>query len=326
MFLGFLAAKIALFFELSNFFNYFCSHKSKQMEHRKLKFALFGNIYQTKKPSSMQHVLSCIDHYGGELYVDMEYYYFLKDVQHLDVKATKVFTDNDFDADFVISIGGDGTFLKAASRVGPKEIPILGINMGRLGFLADVSPDDITYCLEALYHDDYAIESRDLISVEADGLALGEQNCALNDVAVLKRDTASMISIRASINGQHLNTYQADGLIISTPTGSTAYSLSNGGPIIVPGTKVLSMTAVAPHSLNVRPIVLPDSAVIELDVESRSHNFLVAIDGRSEKCREGTKITLRRAPYTVKVVKRTDHRYFSTLRDKMMWGADLREI
>jgi NAD+ kinase len=294
------------------------------MEHRRLRFALFGNIYQARKSASIQKVLSCIANHDAELYVDMEYYYFLKDNQRLSVNATKVFTGDDFDADFVISMGGDGTFLKAASRVGHKDIPILGVNMGRLGFLADISPDDIEHCINALAQDDFAIESRALIQVEADGNLLGDFSYALNDVAILKRDTASMISIRANINGQYLNTYQADGLVVSTPTGSTAYSLSNGGPIIVPGTKVFSMTAVAPHSLNVRPIVIPDSAVVELDVESRSHNFLVAIDGRSEKCKEGTKITLRRAPYDVKVVKRSDHRYFNTLREKMMWGADSR--
>jgi NAD+ kinase len=149
-------------------------------------------------------------------------------------------------------------------------------------------------------------------------------DCALNDIAILKRDTASMISIRASINGQYLTTYQADGLVVSTPTGSTAYSLSNGGPIIVPGTKVFSMTAVAPHSMNIRPIVLPDSSEITLTVESRSHNFLVAIDGRSEKCKEGTRLTLNRAPYDVKVVKRSRQSYFNTLREKMMWGVDAR--
>ena len=294
------------------------------MDSQKLRFALFGNIFQTKKSASIQKVLSSIANYGADLYVDMEYYYFLKDNQRLEVNATKIFTGDDFEADFVISMGGDGTFLKAASRVGRKNIPILGVNMGRLGFLADISPDDIGHCLEALHNDDYAIESRALIQVEADGQPLGECSTALNDVAILKRDSASMISIRASINGQYLNTYQADGLIVSTPTGSTAYSLSNGGPIIVPGTKVFSMTAVAPHSLNVRPIVLPDSSVIELDVESRSHHFLVAVDGRSEKCKEGTKIVLRRAPYDIKVVKRSDHRYFNTLREKMMWGADTR--
>jgi NAD+ kinase len=294
------------------------------MEHSKLRFALFGNIYQGRRSASIQQVLSSISRYETELYVDMEYYYFLKDNQRLDIKAAKLFTDDDFDADFVISMGGDGTFLKAASRVGAKSIPILGVNMGRLGFLADINPEQFSSTLDALYHDDYYLESRALIQVETDGAPLGTYRCALNDVAILKRDTASMISIRTCVNGQYLHTYQADGLVISTPTGSTAYSLSNGGPIIVPGTKVFSMTAVAPHSLNVRPFVLPDSAVIDLEVESRSHNFLVAIDGRSEKCAEGTKLTLRRAPYDIKVVKRSDHRYFDSLREKMMWGADTR--
>ena len=294
------------------------------MEHRKLRFALFGNIYQTTKSASIQKVLSCLSEHGAELYVDMEYYYFLKDNQRIDVNAAKIFTDDDFQADFVISMGGDGTFLKAASRVREKMIPILGVNMGRLGFLADVSPGDIERCVEAIYQDDFSIENRALIKVETDGEPLEGYDCALNDVAILKRDTASMISIHASINGDHLTTYQADGLVVSTPTGSTAYSLSNGGPIIVPGTKVFSMTAVAPHSMNIRPIVLSDSSEITLTVESRSHNFLIAIDGRSEKCKEGTRLTLRRAPYDVKVVKRSGRRYFNTLREKMMWGEDAR--
>ena len=289
-----------------------------------MKFALFGNIYQSKKSAAIQQVLSTLANFGAEVFVDQEYYDFLRDNQHIVPNAVKVFSGDDFDADFVISMGGDGTFLKAASRVREKQIPILGVNMGRLGFLADVCPDDITRCVDALHNDDFSIESRALIEVSTDGEPLEGFNCALNDVAILKRDTASMISVRASINGQYLNTYQADGLVISTPTGSTAYSLSNGGPIIVPGTKVFSMTAVAPHSLNVRPIVLADSSIIELEVESRSHNFLVAIDGRSEKCKEGVKLTLRRAPYDIQVVKRPDHRYFNALREKMMWGADSR--
>ena len=289
-----------------------------------MKFALFGNIYQSKKSAAIQQVLSTLANVGAEVYVDQEYYDFLRDNQHIVPNATKVFSGDDFAADFVISMGGDGTFLKAASRVREKQIPILGVNMGRLGFLADVCPDDIERCVDALHNDDFSIESRALIEVSTDGEPLEGFNCALNDVAILKRDTASMISVRASINGQYLNTYQADGLVISTPTGSTAYSLSNGGPIIVPGTKVFSMTAVAPHSLNVRPIVLADSSIIELEVESRSHNFLVAIDGRSEKCKEGVKLTLRRAPYDIQVVKRPDHRYFNALREKMMWGADSR--
>ena len=289
-----------------------------------MKFALFGNVFQSKKSAAIQQVLSTLADFGAEVFIDHEYYDFLCGNLHIVPNAVKVFSDDDFDADFVISMGGDGTFLKAASRVREKQIPILGVNMGRLGFLADVCPDDIERCVDALHNDDFSIESRALIEVSTDGEPLEGFNCALNDVAILKRDTASMISVRASINGQYLNTYQADGLVISTPTGSTAYSLSNGGPIIVPGTKVFSMTAVAPHSLNVRPIVLADSSIIELEVESRSHNFLVAIDGRSEKCKEGVKLTLRRAPYDIQVVKRPDHRYFNALREKMMWGADSR--
>ena len=284
------------------------------MEHPKLKFALFGNTYQTKKSASIQKVLSCLAEHQAEMTLD----------QHLDVRATNMIEGDDFEADFVISMGGDGTFLKAASRVREKMIPIVGVNMGRLGFLADVSPSEIERCVDALYEDDFSIESRALIKVQTDGEPLDGYDCALNDVAILKRDTASMISIRTSVNGQYLTTYQADGLVVSTPTGSTAYSLSNGGPIIVPGTKVFSMTAVAPHSMNIRPIVLSESSEITLTVESRSHNFLVAIDGRSEKCKEGTRLTLSRAPYDVKVVKRSRHSYFNTLREKMMWGVDAR--
>ena len=279
-----------------------------------MRFALFGNIYQAKKSAAAQQVVNCIKAYDAELQVDMEYYYFLKDTQHIDIKADKVFTEDDFDADFAISMGGDGTFLKTANRVGHRDIPIIGVNMGRLGFLADIQPEEFSNCMKALYDGEYKVENRAVIETPF--------GYALNDVAVLKRDTASMISIRASINGEYLTTYQADGIIVSTPTGSTAYSLSNGGPIIVPGTGVMLMTAVAPHSLNVRPIVIPDNAEITFDVESRSHSFLVAIDGRSEKCREGTTVTLRRAPFNIKVVKRRDNLYFSTLREKMMWGAD----
>ena len=221
-------------------------------------------------------------------------------------------------------MGGDGTLLKTASRVRQKQIPILGVNMGRLGFLADVSAESIEESIDALFRGDYSVEDRSLIRVETNGEPIEGYECALNDVASLKRDSASMISIRTSINGEYLTTYQADGLIISTPTGSTAYSLSNGGPIIVPRTGVMLMTAVAPHSLNLRPIVLPDTAQIELTVSSRSHTFLVAIDGRSGKLPEGTTLRLSRAPYMVKVVKRSGTRYFATLREKMMWGADVR--
>lgn len=227
--------------------------------------------------------------------------------------------------DLVISMGGDGTFLKAACMVGEREIPILGINKGRLGFLADVLPSEIEDVLEHVLRRDYMIENHTVIKLEADGECVDCCPFALNDIAVLKRDTASMISIKAYVNGEFLVNYQADGLIIATPTGSTAYSLSNGGPIIVPQSGSLCITPIAPHSLNIRPIVINDTSVIELEVCSRSHNFLVAIDGRSMKLTEGTRLTIRKADYMVKLVKLKNQRYFSTLHRKLMWGADSRQ-
>lgn len=294
------------------------------MTSRKLRFAIFGNTYQPKKSVSVMKILACLSERNADVMIESNFYDFLVHHQHLKVEAATVFEGVGFEADFVISMGGDGTFLRAASMVGDKQIPILGVNMGRLGFLADISAGEIEHIVDAIYEGDYSIETRAAIAVETDGTPLRGYHCALNDVAILKRDNASMISIRVSVNGDYLTTYQADGLVVSTPTGSTAYSLSVGGPIIVPGTSVFSMTAVAPHSLNIRPIVIPDNAEICLTVESRSHNFLVALDGRSENCHEETRLTLRKAPYKVKVVKRTGQKYFHTLREKMMWGADQR--
>ena len=294
-------------------------------EQPKLRFAIFGNIYQARKSASIQKVLSFLSEREAEVYIDREFHHFLTHDLHLDVEANGVFDDGDFEADYVISMGGDGTFLKAAARVGERGCPIMGINMGRLGFLADVGPTEIEQSLTALYRNEYKVEEHIVIMVETEGGDVLE-GCpyALNDIAVLKRDNASMISIRTSIDGDHLITYQPDGLIVSTPTGSTAYSLSNGGPIIAPQSGVLCLSPVAPHSLSVRPIVIPDSAVIRVSVGSRSHNFFVAIDGRSEKCSEDTVLTIRKAPYRVRIVKRPTQKYFHTLKEKMMWGADTR--
>lgn len=291
-----------------------------------MRFALFGNVYQHAKSAAIREVLSCLRQHNADIAIEQEYYDFLRASDLLGSDAVDTFTGSDFESDFAISLGGDGTLLRTASLVRQHQTPILGVNMGRLGFLADVSAQDFSTTLDALYQGDYAVEDRSLIKTETIGETpdggIDGYSCALNDVAILKRDTASMISISTSINGDHLTTYQADGLIVSTPTGSTAYSLSNGGPIIVPGTGVLLLTAVAPHSLNVRPIVIPDSAIVELTVSSRSHTFLVAIDGCSYTLPEGITIRLSRAPYKVRVVKRPGTRYFTTLREKMMWGAD----
>jgi len=289
------------------------------------KFALFGNIYQAKKSAHVLRLLSILGKHQAEVYMDKEFHQFLIKDQKLDIRVAGVFEDNDFDADMVLSMGGDGTFLKAASHVGSKNIPILGINTGRLGFLADISPEKMEEAFEDIYKGNYKIEDRSVLQASSQGQPLKGYPCGLNEIAVLKRDSSSMITIHTSINGAYLTTYQADGLVIATPTGSTAYSLSIGGPVIVPHSNTIAITPVAPHSLNIRPIVINDDWEITLDVESRSHNFLVAIDGRSETCREGTRLTIRKADHYIKVVKRPDHIFFHTLRDKMMWGADGRE-
>ena len=289
---------------------------------RPKKFVLFGNIYQAKKSAHVLRLLSILGKYQAEVYIEKEFHQFLTKEQKMDIHSANVFDRNDFDADMVLSMGGDGTFLKAASYVGNKNIPILGINTGRLGFLADVSPEEMEETFEDIYKGNYKIEDRSVHQVTSEGQPLKGYACGLNEIAVLKRDSSSMIAIHTSINGAYLTTYQADGLVIATPTGSTAYSLSVGGPVIVPHSNTIAITPVAPHSLNVRPIVINDDWEITLDVESRSHNYLIAIDGRSETCREGTRLTIRKADYYIKVVKRPSHVFFHTLRDKMMWGAD----
>ena len=286
------------------------------------KFALFGNIYQAKKSAHVLRLLSILGKHQAEVYIHKDFYLYLTKDQKMDIQVAGVFEGDDFEADMVLSMGGDGTFLKAASYVGKKNIPILGINTGRLGFLADISPEEMEETFEDIYRKNYKVEDRSVLQVFSENQFLKGYPCGLNEIAILKRDSSSMITIHTSINGAYLTTYQADGLVIATPTGSTAYSLSIGGPIIVPHSKTIAITPVAPHSLNVRPIVINDDCEITLDVESRSHNFLVAIDGRSETCREGTRLTIRKADYHIKIVKRPNHVFFHTLRNKMMWGAD----
>ncbi len=294
------------------------------MTRQPLKFAIFGNEYQARKSTSIEKILDYLAQKDAEIYVENAYYEFLTRSQLIDVKAAGVFEDYNFDVDYVISMGGDGTFLKAASRVGAKGTPIIGVNMGRLGFLADVLPGEVEAALDSLYAGECQIEEHVVIQVEAEGGVLAGNPFALNDIAVLKRDDASMISIRTQVDGEFLVNYQADGLIVTTSTGSTAYNLSNGGPIIIPQSSSLCLTPVAPHSLNIRPVVINDTAEITLDVESRSHNYLVAIDGRSERMTEGTRLVIRKAAHTIKIVKQRNQRYFSTLREKLMWGADQR--
>ncbi|HCK24507.1 MAG: NAD kinase [Bacteroides graminisolvens] len=290
-----------------------------------MKFAIFGNTYQAKKSSHAKELFRLLEKHRAELYICRDFYHFLTNDLKLEIKDATLFDGDHFEADMVISIGGDGTFLKAAGRVGRKNIPILGINTGRLGFLADVSPEEMEETFNEIHKGQYNVEERSVLQLSSNKKKMEILPYALNDIAILKRDSSSMITIHTSINDAYLATYQADGLIIATPTGSTAYSLSVGGPIIVPHSNTIAITPVAPHSLNIRPIVIRDDWKITLDVESRSHNFLVSIDGSSESFTENDRITINRADYTIKVVKRLNHVFFDTLRSKMMWGIDSRK-
>ena len=290
-----------------------------------MRFVLFGNVFQAKKSAHAEYLIKLLKEHGDEVLISEDFYDFLTSEMGLTIRPDEIITGDDFVADMAVSMGGDGTFLRTASRVGHRGIPILGINTGRLGFLADVSPEEIGTAFEEIFQGYYQVEERATLQLSAQGGRIQGYPFALNEIAILKRDSSSMISIRTSIAGNYLTTYQADGLVIATPTGSTAYSLSVGGPIMVPRAGTIAVTPVAPHSLNVRPIVVRDDWEVTLEVSSRSHNFLVAIDGRSETCNENTRLTIRRAPFNTRVVMRNSHHIVHTLRDKMMWGADNRE-
>lgn len=292
---------------------------------QKIRFAIFGNVYQRKKSQAIFKLIAILQRYDAEIYVDRPFYEFITEGQHMDVKVDGIFDGDDFNVDYAISMGGDGTLLKTAARVHSKDTPIIGVNIGRLGFLADVVPSEIENAISDIYAGNYRVDEHSVIKIETSGDEKLESGpFALNDIAILKRDNASMISIRASINGEYVTTYQADGLIVTTPTGSTAYNLSNGGPIIAPGTGTLCLTAVAPHSLNIRPIVVPDTSVISLKVESRSHSVLVAVDGKSTSLHDAMEMRILKAEHNVRIIRFSDRKYYSTLREKMMWGLDQR--
>lgn len=293
------------------------------MSEKQLYFAIYGNIYQSGHNQTVADVLATMRRYGAKMSMDSGFLNYIKKIG-IDTDSIEPINYKQFKADFIVSMGGDGTMLRAVSHAGFRHIPIIGINLGRLGFLADVMAEEAPTFIENIYHGKYRFVERSVIEAHTDEEKLAGTPFALNEVALLKRDEAAMIKISASVNGQFLLNYQADGLIVATPTGSTAYSLSNGGPVIAPQTHVICLTPVAPHSLNVRPIVVADNVEITLKVESRSHNFLIAIDGRSQKIDDGTTIKIKKAPFCIRLVKGVDKRYFRTLRDKLLWGADAR--
>ena len=290
-----------------------------------MRFALFGNTYETCKSAHAERLLAILTNYGDEVFIDREFHRFLREEQCLSFEPAGIIDNPDgLGIEMAISLGGDGTFLKAARCIGATGIPIVGINTGRLGFLADVSADEMDTFFAQLHEGRYTVRERSLLELIV-GDDTEHPSYALNEVTLSKHDSSSMIAVHTHVGDEHLATYMGDGLIIATPTGSTAYSLSAGGPIVYPQSDVFVLTAVAPHSLGVRPIVIADDKTISLRIESRSGSFLVAVDGISQSYPEHTTLTLRKATHTIRVVKQDGSTFFHTLQQKMMWGTDPRK-
>lgn len=291
-----------------------------------MRIAVFGNIYRSV---ILSHIKVLFDFFSDQnviLMLDSELYDFIKVNEYQKINKIEIIDNDNFEADIALSIGGDGTFLTTAARVGRKNIPVLGINTGRLGFLADVGSENILNALETIISKKYVIEERSLLHVEAhDGTPFTYSN-VLNDISISKQDSSSMISINVSLNSEAIHTYQADGLVISTPTGSTAYSMSVGGPLLVPQAQNIILSPVASHSLNVRPLVIPDNWIIDLEVKSRSKCYMISLDGRTKVMEQNTRLRISRADYTIKVIKQLNHTFFDSLKSKLMWGVDKRNL
>ncbi len=241
-----------------------------------------------------------------------------------DVQWFNDLKDLDDSIDFVISLGGDGTLLDTVTLVRNKNIPILGINFGRLGFLASIGKEDLSTAVSALRHRTFLIDKRSLIHLDASEPLFGEVPYGLNEFAIHKTDTSPMIKIHTYLNGEFLNTYWADGLIVATPTGSTGYSLSCSGPVIFPDSSSFVITPVAPHNLNIRPIVVPDDNIISFEVEGRTDQFICAMDSRKEIVSKQVQLAVKREKFTIGLVRLNENNFLQTLRSKLSWGLDTR--
>ncbi|MCC6690160.1 MAG: NAD kinase [Bacteroidia bacterium] len=241
--------------------------------------------------------------------------------------SVKIFSKHEHikgSANFLLSIGGDGTLLETISLVRDSVIPILGINTGRLGFLANVSKDEIETAVNALVNDKYQLDRRTLIRLETENNIFGDVNFALNEMTIHAREASVLTTIHTYINGEYLNSYWSDGLIIATPTGSTAYSLSCGGPIMIPDSQNFIITPIAPHNLNARPMVISDNDIVTLKVENRSNNFMVSLDSRSAIVDSSTTLTVKKEKFQINLVRMENQNFIQTLRNKLLWGYDKR--
>ncbi len=278
--------------------------------------AIFGNWYKKETLDAALHIINLMTQRGVRVLLSRE----LRDELNLREQYAPFGCETDEAVDFALSVGGDGTFLYTASQIGDKNIPILGINYGHLGFLADVQACDVDRICDQLVSNNYSIEQRAVLQVTPSAAGNIQIPFALNEVAVMKQELSSMITIEASLNGEYLNTYKADGLVISTPTGSTAYNLSVGGPLMAPQTKSLILSPIATHAMNVRPLVIPNDWEIDLKISSRSHSYLIAVDGRSLTLSEDISLHIAKAPYTIKVVQIEGHSFINSLKQKLNWG------
>lgn len=276
--------------------------------------AIFGNAMKENTLNEVSHLLEFMQLRGVNVVLSQE----LR--QELNLREYLPFTESPEVIDFALSVGGDGTFLTTAATIGNRNIPIVGINCGHLGFLADVQTRNVDVILDQLIKGRYTIEQRSLLHVEPSRAGLIMAPNALNEIAVMKYGLSSMISIEARINGELLHQYEADGLLLATPTGSTAYNMSIGGPLMVPQARGIILSPIATHSLNVRPLVIPDDWQIDLRVKSRTGSYLISVDGRSQVMSEEITLHIERANYTIKLVQIGENSFIHSLKDKLSWG------
>lgn len=291
-----------------------------------MKTAIYGKSFEPEFIPFAKKVFEKLSSLDIEIFIFEPLKEFLLTKFNYTPKVSGTFTKHEelnSEVDFMISIGGDGTILDTASIVGEKEIPIIGVNSGRLGFLANISSNEIPDALDAVFRGDYFFDERSLIEIKKPENLFGSFNAALNEITIQKKDS-SMTTINVFLNNEFVNTYWADGLIISTPTGSTAYSLSVGGPIISPLSETFIISPIAPHNLTVRPLVVPDLHEIKLTVNGRGNNFLLSMDSHSVELTNSTEIILRKSKTKVRLVKLKHQDFYSTLRNKLLWGLDRR--
>ncbi len=290
-----------------------------------MKIAIYGRKYNESATVYMQQLIDCLEENNVEIVIYSAFHAFLTPRVKLP-KNIVIFTTHDElkEVNYLMSVGGDGTLLDTVSFVRDSGIPIIGINMGRLGFLASIAKQEIKTAIESLIKGHYTIDKRSLIRVESNIPLFNGVNYGLNEVTIHKKDTSSMIIVHAYLNGEFLNSYWADGLILATPTGSTGYSLSCGGPIIFPNSENFVITPISPHNLNVRPIIISDNQVITFEVEGRSAYYLATLDSRTETLETSVQLAVRKESFQLNLIRLSTENYLGTLRNKLMWGLDTR--